>query len=206
MISALYGNSSSAPDNQSWNDSTIQAAPVVRYFSHEIPLSCFKSRQTCAERTVVIPVGRNTRSVSPRSFEVPRILRNERLLMLAHPSVDPTNPCISSETSESDSPAAEKPAKKAKTRRSPAKHIDPIPITEREVITFMEAAAIGPKTENALRHLAFMVSAYEKLDFEGKPHLAKFAGCICRQPGQRRIYLNRQRLLAYYAWERGENV
>ena len=65
---------------------------------------------------------------------------------------------------------------------------------------------IGPKTENALRHLAFMVSAYEKLEFEGKPHLAKLAGCICRQPGQRRIHLNRQRLLAYFAWEGAENV
>ena len=210
MVSALHGSFLSDPGNQSRKESMALAAPVVRLISREIPLPRQKARPICTARTIVIPVGRENPRLSPVDFEVPRISRNEQRLrelkILTQAAVDLVDSSIFSEFSEADNPLSEQPVKKPRKPRSPAQHIEPLPITEREVITFKEAAAIGPKTENALRHLAFMVSAYAKLGFEGKPHLAKFAGCICRQPGQRRIYLNRQRLLAYFAWERDENV
>lgn len=210
MVSALYNDSSSVLGNQSWKESTTLVAPVVRRSSREIPLQRQKARPICATHTIVISAGRDNRRLSPVDFEVPRISRNEprlqELRMLTHASVDLLDSNTFSEFSEVDNPLGEKPVKKAKKPRAPTQRIEPLPISERAVLTFREAAAIGPKTENALRHLAFMVSAYEKLGFGGKPHLARFAGCICRQPGQRRIYLNRQRLLAYFAWEGAEHV
>lgn len=174
---------------------------VVGVSALKIPLSRPAARRLTATRTDFIPFGRDNRSVSLSGYDVPRISRYDRLKMLTRASVDLANPGISSEVSETDNQVVEKSVKRARKPRSRVQPLVPLPISEREIITFAEAAAIGPKSENALRHLAFMVSAYEKLDFEGKPHLAKFAKCICRQPGQRRVYLNRQRLLQFFAWE-----
>ena len=199
MVSALHGSNSSVPDNQSWNDSTIQASPADRFFSREIPLSRPASRPISATRTVLIPFGRDNRTVSLAGLEVPRISRHERPRMLTPASVDFVSPGVFSESFETDTLLSTKSLRKAKKPRSPVQRPEPIPIVDREIVTVDEAATVLPTTANALRHKIWLVSAYASLNYAGMPDIAEFAKCVRRPPGQRRVYLILPLLLAYFA-------
>lgn len=172
---------------------------AVAFRTCEVRVSSLKARQVGATRTVVIPVGRGSRSLSPSGYEVPKISRNEWSRTLTHASVDLLVPSISSESSETDTQLATKSAKKAKKPRSPVQRPEPIPIVEREVVTVDEAATVLPTTANALRHKIWLASAYASLNYVGMPDIAEFAKCVRRPPGQRRVYLILPLLLAYFA-------
>lgn len=203
MYSA-YCISSEETASQTSVSSPSPAAAISR--TREIPLSRLDVRHIGVARTVMIPVGRDNRTVSLAGFEVPRISRHERLRMLMPASVDMVSPDVFSASSETDIQLATKSAKKAKKPRSPIQRPEPIPIAEREIVTVDEAATVVPASANALRHKIWLVSAYALLNYEGMPDIAEFAKCVRRPPGQRRVYLILPLLLAYFAGKGNAHV
>lgn len=203
MYSA-YCISSGENPSQTSVSSTNPAAAKSR--TCEFPFSCLDVRQIGAARTVVVPVGRDNRSVSYSGYEVPKILRNGHQRMFKHASVDLATPGISSDGSETDTRLETKSVRKAKKPRSPVQRPEPIPIVEREVVTVDEAATVLPTTANALRHKIWLASAYASLNYVGMPDIAEFAKCVRRPPGQRRVYLILPLLLAYFAGKGNDHV
>ena len=103
-------------------------------------------------------------------------------------------PAQQADTCLSATPAT--PPRKVRKPRSAAP-CPTVPLHQREIVTIMEAAAAGPKTANAIRHLIFMAEAYAKNRMDGKSYLAEFLKCIHRPFGQRRVYINLPRYLAF---------
>lgn len=84
-------------------------------------------------------------------------------------------------------PPTPKPKRKY-TRRKTEQKVEPLPLQERRWVTFKQAAAIYPKSEQALRHLAHQSGQYLKHPKAGLSSNG-FEKCIARQPGSRNVYL-----------------
>ena len=79
------------------------------------------------------------------------------------------------------------------TPRKTDQQVDPIPLQDRKLISFKQAAAIYPKSEQAFRHIARQAEQYKKYPKANIPANG-FEKCIVRQMGSRNIYLNAEAL------------
>lgn len=79
------------------------------------------------------------------------------------------------------------------TPRKTDQQVDPIPLQDRKLISFKQAAAIYPKSEQAFRHIARQAEQYKKYPKANIPANG-FEKCIVRQKGSRNIYLNAEAL------------
>ena len=101
--------------------------------------------------------------------------------------------------SESTSPKQ----KRKYTPRKTDQKIEAVPLADRKWITFKQAAALYPKSEQAFRHLAHKSSQYLKYP---KANLRSngFEACVVRQPGSRNVYLNAEELERWMAQGQGD--
>ena len=100
----------------------------------------------------------------------------------------------------------ESPPPKQKRKYTPRKtdqKIEAVPLIDRKWITFKQAAALYPKSEQAFRHLAHKSSQYLKYP---KANLRSngFEACVVRQPGSRNVYLNAEELERWMAQGQGD--
>ena len=100
----------------------------------------------------------------------------------------------------------ESPPPKQKRKYTPRKtdqKVDAVPLIDRKWITFKQAAALYPKSEQAFRHLAHKSSQYLKYP---KANLRSngFEACVVRQPGSRNVYLNAEELERWMAQGQGD--
>ncbi len=186
-------------------------AEAEKFRTLAIPLSRPGLRPIGVTRTVVVPVGRHHSRTSVADFEVPKIVRNGRHVFHTPEEVavaipDSPNADFPSSHLKADARPAKNSANRTQRPRSPIQRPEPLPITEREVVTVDEAATVVPASANALRHKIWLVSAYASLSYEGMPDIAEFAKCVRRPPGQRRVYLVLPLLLAYFAGKEARNV
>ena len=101
---------------------------------------------------------------------------------------------------------SESPPPKQKRKYTPRKtdqKVDAVPLIDRKWITFKQAAALYPKSEQAFRHLAHKSSQYLKYP---KANLRSngFEACVVRQPGSRNVYLNAEELERWMAQGQGD--
>ncbi|MBN8504928.1 MAG: hypothetical protein J0L58_10655 [Burkholderiales bacterium] len=69
------------------------------------------------------------------------------------------------------------------------------PSADRGLLTVAEAAALGPLTESALRHLIFRSAAAVRYP-EAVPYsLSRFAKCVVRPSGFRRVFIEKNKYL-----------
>ena len=95
----------------------------------------------------------------------------------------------------------EKPKRKYTTRQ-PDQMVEATPLAQRKWLTFKQAAALYPQSEQAFRHLARQAEQYQKYPKAGLPSNG-FEQCIVRQPGSRNIYLNAEALERWMARGQG---
>ena len=74
---------------------------------------------------------------------------------------------------------------------------------DRKWITFKQAAALYPKSEQAFRHLAHKSYQYLKHPKAGLRSNG-FEACVVRQPGSRNVYLNAEELERWMAQGQGD--
>ncbi|MBI1627051.1 hypothetical protein [Comamonas suwonensis] len=101
---------------------------------------------------------------------------------------------------------SESPPPKQKRKYTPRKtdqKVEAVPLIDRKWITFKQAAALYPKSEQAFRHLAHKSSQYLKYP---KANLRSngFEACVVRQPGSRNVYLNAEELERWMAQGQGD--
>lgn len=194
MPSALPRVSSFPPGYQSNSTAPILSAPMVEWFTRDVPLSRISPRLSSANNCEVARIARTKWN------------RSHATEVVTQAALDLSDASIFSGISATDTEPAEEPAKKARKPRSPAPHLEPLPIAERNSVTVKEAATVLPTTPGALRHKIWLASAYASTNYEGMPHIAAFAKCVHRPPGQRRVYLHLPRLLAFFAGQGTGNV
>jgi hypothetical protein len=101
----------------------------------------------------------------------------------------------------SDSPPT-KPKRKYTPRKTDQK-VEAVPLIDRKWITFKQAAALYPKSEQAFRHLAHKSYQYLKHPKAGLRSNG-FEACVVRQPGSRNVYLNAEELERWMAQGQGD--
>ena len=101
---------------------------------------------------------------------------------------------------------SESPPPKQKRKYTPRKtdqKVDAVPLIDRKWITFKQAAALYPKSEQAFRHLAHKSYQYLKHPKAGLRSNG-FEACVVRQPGSRNVYLNAEELERWMAQGQGD--
>lgn len=101
-----------------------------------------------------------------------------------------------------DAPLPVKPKRKY-TPRKTDQTVEAVPIKDRKWITFKQAEAIYPKSEQAFRHLAHQAFKYQKYPKAGLRSNG-FEACVVRQPGSRNVYLNAEELERWMAQGQGD--
>ena len=101
----------------------------------------------------------------------------------------------------SDSPPT-KPKRKYTPRKTDQK-VEAVPLIDRKWITFKQAAALYPRSEQAFRHLAHKSYQYLKHPKAGLRSNG-FEACVVRQPGSRNVYLNAEELERWMAQGQGD--
>lgn len=104
-------------------------------------------------------------------------------------------------TTGSDSQPS-KPKRKYTPRKTDQK-VEAVPLVDRKWITFKQAAALYPKSEQAFRHLAHKSYQYLKHPKAGLRSNG-FEACVVRQPGSRNVYLNAEELERWMAQGQGD--
>ena len=100
----------------------------------------------------------------------------------------------------------ESPPPKQKRKYTPRKtdqKVEAVPLVDRKWITFKQAAALYPKSEQAFRHLAHKSYQYLKHPKAGLRSNG-FEACVVRQPGSRNVYLNAEELERWMAQGQGD--
>ena len=98
--------------------------------------------------------------------------------------------------------APTKPKRKYAPRKTDQK-VEAVPLIDRKWITFKQAAALYPKSEQAFRHLAHKSYQYLKHPKAGLRSNG-FEACVVRQPGSRNVYLNAEELERWMAQGQGD--
>jgi len=101
---------------------------------------------------------------------------------------------------------SESPPPKRKRKYTPRKtdqKVEAVPLVDRKWITFKQAAALYPKSEQAFRHLAHKSYQYLKHPKAGLRSNG-FEACVVRQPGSRNVYLNAEELERWMAQGQGD--
>lgn len=93
--------------------------------------------------------------------------------------------------------AVPKPKRKY-AKRTPSAVIEPISLADRPFLTFKEAAAIYPASEQALRRLARSAEQYQKHPKAGLRSNG-FDSCLVRHKGSRLVFLHAQKLADWWA-------